>query len=120
MQGLMPEDSGWYWWVADGYQSGLFVQVIRNTAVTVSNPLVTATITPVTATTPSPAAMMTSTPQAIVSTPGYPMVVPLAQGNTDHLSIYQTYGSKWSDHQGIQINQRLANLSLEESMCQCS
>ena len=99
----MPEDSGWYWCVADGYQSALFVQVIRNTPAPVST-------TPVTATNPVPAAPMHTTPQAIVSTQGYPMFVPLAQGNADQLSIYQTYDSKWSDHQVQQLNHQSERL----------
>ena len=92
----MPEDSGWYWCVADGYQSGLFVQVISNT--------------PDTATTPAPAVTMNTTPQATVSTPGYPMLVPQAQCNADQLSIYQTYDSRWSDHQVPQLNLQLEKL----------
>ena len=94
----MPENSGWYWCVAAGYQSGKFVQVISNTPATVSNTPVIDTITP------APAATINKTPQVIVSTPGYPMFVPLAQGNADQLSIYQTYDSKWSDHQVPQLN----------------
>ena len=85
MQGIMPEDSGWYWCVADGYQSGLFVQVDQNSQTSVTNTLVTANINTIPTT----------------STPGYPMFVPQAQGNADQLSIYKTYGSKWSDHQVI-------------------
>merc|ERR1711892_1282596 len=34
IKSLMPEDSGWYWCVSDGYQSGLFVDVIRTTPAT--------------------------------------------------------------------------------------
>eukprot|EP00091_Calanus_sinicus_P011277 TRINITY_DN25583_c0_g1_i1.p1 TRINITY_DN25583_c0_g1~~TRINITY_DN25583_c0_g1_i1.p1 ORF type:complete len:141 (-),score=39.05 TRINITY_DN25583_c0_g1_i1:57-437(-) len=84
----MTEDSGWYWCVADGYQSGLYVQVIRNSQAIVTN-------TPVTATNESPATLNVPT----TSTPGYPVLDHLAQGNADQLSIYQTYDSKWSDHQ---------------------
>ena len=99
MQGLKSEDSGWYWCVADGYQSGLFVQVIRNTPTTVSNTPVTATITPATVsntpvTATTPAATMNTTPQ----------------GNADQLSIYQTYDSRWSDQQVTQLNLQLEKL----------
>merc|ERR1712106_1289068 len=85
IKSLMPEDSGWYWCVADGYQSGLFVEVIRTNSVTHKT------------------SIASTTAQAPVSTPTIPpeelVIVPLAQGNPDQLSVYQRYDTRWTDQQ---------------------
>ena len=95
MQSLMPEDSGWYWCVADGYQSGLFVDVIRTTP----------------ATQDTHTTIASTTAQTPVSTPSIPpeelVTVPLAQGSADQLSVYRRYDTRWSDHQVNFVCQQL-------------
>ena len=91
----MPEDEGWYWCVADAFQSGLFVKIAR---------LLPTIVSTVQAAPPTiqPTTLKTTLPTTQPSTEDPVIFVPLAKmGNADQLSVYQTYHSKWSDYQVI-------------------
>ena len=75
----MPEDSGWYWCTSEGFQSGVYLQVLRNKQDSEEKTSSTFTL------------RSTSTPTPMQVTPG--------RGNADRLSVYKTYGSGWSEYQ---------------------
>ena len=75
----MPEDSGWYWCTSEGFQSGVYLQVLRNIRDSEDNAYSTFSL------------RSTSTPTPMQVTPG--------RGNADRLSVYKTYGSGWSEYQ---------------------
>merc|ERR1711915_843613 len=79
IRNLMPEDSGWYWCTSEGFQSGVYLQVLRNKQDREEKAYSTFAL------------RSTSTPTPMQVTPG--------RGNADRLSVYKTYGSGWSEYQ---------------------
>ena len=95
----MPEDSGWYWCTSEGFQSGVYLQVLRNIRDSEDNTYSTFSL------------RSTSTPTPMQVTPG--------RGNADRLSVYKTYGSGWSEYQ-VRVSSRFGanhafNLKVNEN-----